>query len=167
MKILLLLVLGLVALLAAVALFGYTLPVKHRATLSRVLPADAATVWALISDHTTAPQWRSDVVEVTQDSDAEGHPLWREKDRRGDVITYQTVDAVELKRLVRRIADETLPFGGRWTFELHPTEGGTRLTITEDGEVYNPIFRFVSRFLMGHDATIKTYMDDLDRALSQ
>ena len=66
------------------------------------------------------------------------------------------------RRLVTRIADEDLPFGGTWTYRLEPDGGGTRVTITEDGEVYNPVFRFVSRFVMGHDATLRTYLDDLE-----
>lgn len=32
--------------------------------------------------------------------------------------------------------------------------GGTRITITEDGKVYNPIFRFV----MGHHGTMDDYL---------
>jgi hypothetical protein len=60
---------------------------------------------------------------------------------------------------VGRIADSNLPFGGSWTYELAPAgDGETTLRITEDGEVYNPIVRFVSRFVMGHDATIKQYL---------
>jgi hypothetical protein len=62
---------------------------------------------------------------------------------------------------VRTIADPSLPFGGRWVYELEPTpSGGTRVTVTEEGEVYNPIFRVVSRF-MDQSATIKEYLTDL------
>jgi hypothetical protein len=68
--------------------------------------------------------------------------------------------------VVSRIADRSLPFGGRWTFELSPAPGGTLLRITEDGEVYNPIFRFVSRFVFGHDRTINGYLEDLERHLA-
>ena len=58
-----------------------------------------------------------------------------------------------------RIEDTNLPFGGSWTYELAPVgDSETTLRITEDGEVYNPIFRFVSRFVMGHDATIRQYL---------
>jgi hypothetical protein len=72
--------------------------------------------------------------------------------------------AVPDRLLVGRIADANLPFGGSWTYELAPDAGGrTTLTITEDGEVYNPIFRFMSRFVMGHDATIKQYLSDVGK----
>ena len=55
--------------------------------------------------------------------------------------------------MVTRIADPHLPFGGTWTYEIAPTETGSTLTITEKGEVYNPVFRFVSRYLQGYTAT--------------
>ena len=59
----------------------------------------------------------------------------------------------------------SLPFGGSWTYELIPTAGGTMLRITEDGEVYNPLFRFISRFVLGHYKSIDQYLDDLERRL--
>ena len=36
-------------------------------------------------------------------------------------------------------------FGGTWTFEVVPMPSGSRLTITERGEIYNVIFRTLSR----------------------
>jgi hypothetical protein len=69
------------------------------------------------------------------------------------------------RRLVTRIADEDLPFGGTWTYELEPLGASTRVILTENGEVYNPIFRFVSRFLLGHDATMIVYLDALEERM--
>ena len=51
--------------------------------------------------------------------------------------------------------------------ELAADGGGTRLTITEDGEVYNPLFRFVSRFIMGHTSSIDRYLADVQKALTR
>jgi hypothetical protein len=57
-------------------------------------------------------------------------------------------------------------FGGSWTWELVPTPaGGTRLTITERGEIYNPLFRLVGRFLYPPYATLEQYARDLSAAL--
>jgi len=38
---------------------------------------------------------------------------------------------------------------------------GSRVRITEHGEVYNPVFRFVSRFIMGHSSTASAYLKAL------
>ena len=66
-------------------------------------------------------------------------------------------------RLVGRIADKGLPFGGRWEYSIVGQGSASQLTITERGSVYNPIFRFISRFIMGHTASIETYLRALGR----
>jgi hypothetical protein len=47
-----------------------------------------------------------------------------------------------------------------WTFAIEPAgnESRTMVTITEDGEAYNPVFRFVSRFVLGQAHTIDAYL---------
>ena len=39
--------------------------------------------------------------------------------------------------------------------------------ITEDGEIYNPIFRFVSRFVMGYETTMKQYLSSIGRRYTE
>jgi hypothetical protein len=60
-------------------------------------------------------------------------------------------------RLVTRVTEAEKNFGGTWTIAIASVSDGSEVTIVEDGWVANPIFRFVSRFLIGHHAT----MDDL------
>jgi hypothetical protein len=67
--------------------------------------------------------------------------------------------------MVTRIADSKLPFGGTWAYEIVPASNSCTLTITEDGEVYNPLFRFVSRFVIGHTATLDGYLKALSTKL--
>ena len=62
-----------------------------------------------------------------------------------------------------RIADDTLPFGGTWTFELAPEGTGTRLRITERGFVKPPPFRFIAKFFLGYTKTIEGYLGDLSQ----
>ena len=73
------------------------------------------------------------------------------------------------RRLVTKIADDSLPFGGTWTYELsRPSAGnGAVLRITENGEVKNVVFRFISRFILGQTATMDTYLRDLGRKLGE
>jgi hypothetical protein len=68
-------------------------------------------------------------------------------------------------KLVTRIDDPSQPFGGSWTLLVRPVAGGTELTITEDGEVYNPIFRVMSKLFFSPYSTIDTYQADLRRRL--
>jgi hypothetical protein len=65
------------------------------------------------------------------------------------------------QRMVTQIADKNLPFGGSWTYLLTSTADGCKLTITEHGEVYNPVFRVVSRFVIGQTRTIDSYLKNV------
>ena len=137
---------------------GYALPEEHTTSGERTVSMPPADVFARISDVARFPKWRKDLdrVEVLSSS-----PLtWREHSG-GDVITYEVVESQPPERLVVRIADADLPFGGTWTYELQPSGRDTRLVITEDGRVYNPVFRFMSRFVFGHTASIEKVLQAL------
>jgi hypothetical protein len=68
---------------------------------------------------------------------------------------------------VNRIAGSHLPFGGTWTFEVEPVEDGATLRITENGYVTNPVFRFVSRFVLGYTTEIEKYLRSLAKKLGE
>jgi uncharacterized protein YndB with AHSA1/START domain len=158
LRILVRLAVALVLLAVLITTIGYALPRDHVASASRQISLPPHRVFLRITDVERFPDWRKDVerVEVITQS-----PLtWREH-AGGDVITFEIVASAPPERLVSRIADPDLPFGGTWTYELRPEGAGTRLTITERGEIYNPIFRFVSRFILGYTATIEGYLDAL------
>jgi uncharacterized protein YndB with AHSA1/START domain len=148
----------------AVALVGWSLPKHHHVMVRRAYRATPESLFALISDVRAYPSWRSELTRVEMMEDEGGRPRWRETTKSGGPITYVRDESVADRRLVARIADTGLPFGGSWTYELTPQgPGETTLAITEDGDVYNPIFRFVSRFVMGHSATIERYLDDVEK----
>ena len=143
----------LVVIVLVVVVIGYMLPQSHTAAMSAQYAAPPDSVWASITDAAAFPKWRPGVTQVEMLPDENGQRGWREH-AAGDVVTYRVVESDPPRRLVARIADENLPYGGTWTYELAPAGTGTRLTITERGEVYNPVFRFMSRFIFGHTATI-------------
>jgi hypothetical protein len=78
--------------------------------------------------------------------------------------SYAIVEQAPPNRFVSAIVKKDLPFGGTWTYEFSPLRAGTSLTITERGEVYNPFFRFVSRYVMGHTKSIDDFMAALRKA---
>ena len=155
----------LAAVLLCVVLVGWALPKHHHVTVKRAYLTTPRALFALISDVRGYPSWRTDLTKVdVLSEEGGGHPRWRETTKSGGPITYVVEESVPERKLVSRIADTNLPFGGAWTYELTPVGSeGTTLAITEDGDVYNPIFRFVSRFVMGHTATIERYLDDVEK----
>ena len=48
-----------------------------------------------------------------------------------------------------------------------PEGGGTRVRITEDGEVSNVIFRFMSRYVFGQTATLDAYLTSLAKRFGE
>jgi uncharacterized protein YndB with AHSA1/START domain len=171
MKYALIVVAALVALVLIVVAVGAMLPVKHRASRQVKLHQSPEKVFAVINDPSSFPAWRGKVkgskemkVEILPDRG--GHRMFRETGPDGTIL-YEVTSVEPNKRLVTRIADPSLPFGGRWTYELLPDSDSTTLRITEDGEVYNPLFRFVSRFILGHQATIDQYLRDVSRRFGE
>ena len=143
----------LVAVVLIVVVIGYLLPQNHVASLSARYAAKPDTIWASLTDVSGFPQWRPGILRVETLPDDNGHRGWREHQQH-DAVSYRVVESDAPRKLVARIADKGLPYGGTWTYELTPDGDGTRLTITERGEVYNPMFRFVSRFVIGYTGTM-------------
>jgi hypothetical protein len=145
-----------------VVVIGALLPRRHLANRRALISADPAAVYAAISDVARAASWRPDVQRVRMLDPVDGKTSFLEEGANGS-ITYVIDEAVPGERFVTRIADESLPFGGSWTFVLLPEGGDTRITITEDGVVRNPLFRFMSRFVFGHHANIDQYLAALTK----
>ena len=147
----------------AVVIVGWRLPVAHVATSAVQLKASPESVFTLISTPENYAAWRPDVKKVDVTTE-QGVTRFREDGSNGPIL-FEITEITPPKRFVTRIADKSLPFGGRWIYEITPTPSGSQLRITEEGEVYNPIFRFVSRFIMGHTATIDSYLSAVQKRM--
>ena len=149
----------LVVLIAVVLIVGSALPEKHTVTREARYRATPEQLFTLIRNVSDYPSWQKAVSKVEMLPDVDGKPRMRETNS-GQAITYELSNIVPNQGMVSRIADAKLPFGGSWTYEIAPgaTHDLTTLRITEDGEVYNPVYRFVSKYVMGHSATIDKYL---------
>lgn len=150
----------LVLILVAIALAGAMLPQEHTVTRSIVLKQSPEAIWAVVTDHANEPKWRTDVASITRLADRNGHMLVEEKYKNGDSMKIETIEAQPPTRLVRDVVDNPI-FSGRWTYELKAESGGTRVTITEHGSVPNPVFRLVSRFVIGHTTSLDKFLNAL------
>ena len=150
---------GLVVLVALMALVGAMLPRDHHATRRARFHAAPDALYAVLMG---PPDWRTGVKGFGVLPDQDGRKRWWEQDTHGQKITFELVEAKPPERVVTRIAEAGLPFGGSWTFEIAPVAGGgAELRIREDGEVYSVFFRFMARFVFGYTASIETYLRDL------
>ncbi len=166
LKWILFVVIGLAAFGAILALIGMALPKGHRASRTVVFSTSPDRVFATISDFARFPEWRSDVKAVEILGDDGRGVRFREQGRNG-TVHYRVESRQHGSKLVTRIDDPSLPFGGTWTLEVMPVPQGTAFTITEDGEIYNPLFRVLSKFVFSPYATIDTYQADLRKRLER
>jgi uncharacterized protein YndB with AHSA1/START domain len=150
-------------LLAAVAAMwgiGAALPVEHTASRAARYRQPPEAIWQDITNIDGFTSWRTSLTSVRRLPDENGRAAWVEV-AGGDETPMRIDDASPPRRLVTRIDDPGLPFGGTWTFEIEPAEGGALLRITEEGFVRPALFRFLARFVFGHTASIEEYLTSL------
>jgi len=131
-------VLGLAACVALVAVVGAMLPRTHQASRTLTIKKTPAEVWPAL-------------IQATQASDV---PV--------DVLENQPPH-----RLLTRVTEKEKNFGGTWTIVIAARPGGSDVTITEDGWVANPLFRFISRFVIGHHATLDAILRQVAKSLNE
>jgi hypothetical protein len=148
---------ALFAVVAVIGIVGSLLPTKHSSTVRARFEQPPGLVFAAISDVSSWPSWQPNLARVERQTAEAQHPIWLMHGKFG-TMPYEIVEATAPTpgrpgRYVTRIADAKLPFGGMWTWEIAEDGTGTRVTITEDGEVRSAPYRFFSRFLMGYTRT--------------
>lgn len=147
---------GLLVIFGVMALIGSTLPKAHVASRSILLHHTPQDVYAVVRDFGSAPKWRADVKRI----EVETPVYFREEGKHG-TVNYELVEDVPAQRMVTRIRDTDLGYSGQWTYSFTPENGSTRVTIREDGEVSNVLFRFMSRYVFGQTSTIDAYLTSL------
>ena len=149
---------GVVVLLVVVV--GAMLPKAHTASRTVRIATPPDTLFSLLVDVDRYQSWRPDVKSLQRLPDRDGKPAWIE-DVGGMKIPLHFERMERPSLLVSRIDGTDLPFGGSWTYQIAPATGGSDLTIIENGEVSNVLFRFVSRFVFGHHATMDGFIKHL------
>jgi len=144
----------LVLIIAVIYITGLLLPVSHTASVKAIVHMPVGRVWQRITDFAQYPQWRRNLKKVEPRSSDE----WVESDEQNNTIPYKMEMLDAGSKMKTEITDVKLPFGGYWIIELNGLNNDTEITITEYGKVYNPVFRTLSKFFFGHEASIKTYL---------
>jgi uncharacterized protein YndB with AHSA1/START domain len=144
----------LAGLVLLVVLVGLTRPKSHAARTQAKFEASPDVVWAALSDFDAWAEWNPDVKKVTPLPERNGHRTMNVEGSWGAAVTEVT-EWDPARRMVTSM--DAGGFRGRWTYDLAPSsDGGTVLTVTEEGEVDNPLFRAMMMF---HDnyATMMAY----------
>lgn len=155
---------GLIVLFAVVAiLVGLRYDKNHVASRSIRLKQTPDAIWAVITDHANEPSWQPHLKSSRRLPDRDGHEVWelQYKGAGNPPMTIETTESVPPHRLVGTIVDAKKVFSGRWEFTLTSADGGTQVTITENGEIPNPFFRGMFRMFADPAKYIQQYLEAL------
>jgi hypothetical protein len=158
---------GLVGLVLLAALAGSMVERHHVASVRVRIAAPPPEVWATVRDFGAWKEWNPAVKGMERLPDRDGKERWRLSDATGgfpSLVEVSTPPSAGNPGVLRtRIDDPDLPFGGTWTWEVAPDGAGAAVTITEDGEIRNPIFRLLARFVFGYHGTAEKFLGALAR----
>ena len=132
------LVVAIVVLVIAITAVGAMLPREHVASRSMTVHRPPQDVWPVLTGVTAQSSVPVDIIE-------------RDPPRR----------------LVTRVKPTEKMFGGTWTCVITPTSTGSIVTVTENGWVPNPLVRFISRYMIGHYATIDATLKETAKQLDE
>jgi uncharacterized protein YndB with AHSA1/START domain len=131
-----------------VVVVGMLRPKGHVARTQAKYRHTPEEVWTTLTDFAGWPEWNPEVKSVEKLDDRNGHPMLNVTGSWGVAPTELTVWDPP-RRLETRM--DAGSFGGGWTYELTAdAAGGTVLTVTESGEVHNPVFRALMLFHDNH-----------------
>ena len=142
----------LVAVVAALVTGGLATSRAYDVTRSMVVKAPRDIVWRTIRSVYEYAEWRPGLTESEMSVGDDGEE-WRESTRTRSMRFGVTVDEPP-SRFGARILDDDLGFTGDWLWTLEPSGNDTRVTLTERGEIGNPISRFIAAHMRGHTKTV-------------
>lgn len=144
MRWIVIIVAALVLIVGFIYLLGFLLRIKHQAMVESQLQIPPENLWKILTSPADYKGWRKEIKELKVIDDRH----WSELNAHNDTINYRADWVEQNRKLSTVILNENLPYGGRWEFEITKTDTGSHLRITENGEVYNPIFRFMSKLYL-------------------
>ena len=151
------------AALAAIAGIGALLPQSHTVSRSEHFNQPPQAVWDVIAG---PPTWRPDVRSFEVLMPRNGNRTWKELDAHGNAVIDEAIEETPPFRLITRVADSGR-YSGYWIHEITAEPGGCTLRITENAEIHNPIYRFLSRFVFGDSAGIDGLLKALHAKLGE
>jgi hypothetical protein len=155
-----------VGLILVVLVVGALTPVEHHVSRTLVTKQQPQAIWDAINDHANEPKWRTDIERVESLGDRNGKPVWKEIYKDGNTLELATTESKPPTRMVREIAEQG-PFSGRWEIDITPTPQGSNVTVTEIGRIPNPVFRFVSKYIMGQTTQMEKYLTNLAKKFGE
>lgn len=146
---------------------GQFLPEEHEVSLSAEFGISPDSLWSILTNYESYPDWRIDLHRVDLLSDEDGLKHWQEFDQSKMDLTYTEVIVDRPTLLIIKIVDHDIPFGGTWKMEFSSVAAGCMLKITEKGTIESGFFRFIATYIFGFDSTIRSFINMLKLYLGE
>lgn len=154
------------SLVVAMLVGGLATPRHHAVGRTIALRAAPEKVWALVRTVKEYPNWREEIMRVEEMVGNDARPAWTEIGRQKSLSYIATTDEPPT-HFTASIMDDDLGYSGEWQYHITPSAEGTRLTITEHGEVGNLLFRFIGTHFIGHTRAIDAFLRDVALELGE
>jgi hypothetical protein len=151
---------GVIAVLAGI---GYAMPNVHVAQIQAEYRASPDSVYVVLSDIESWPDWHPSVETLTPIGDEPEQPSYRISGPDGSMTI--TVTGREPPRRFTTLADGGM-FIGRWTYAVDPVGSGSRVTLTEEARIDNLVVRGLTVF-RSPTATMERLLRGLGARLGQ
>jgi len=148
--------------------FGNSRPEGHEVAGEVELAVPPEAVYALLSDYERRPDWRPRVARIGRIADdGEGRQVWRELDEGDDRFDFKVLEEVSGQRVVLTTASpDQIGYDATWSFSVAPRGSGSVLTVEEQGEVDNPLWRGIFYLRTGPWSTVEQELTMVADALS-
>lgn len=160
MKWILRLLLLLALLVGSAWVIGYTTPAHHVLTRTITVKQTPENIFSLLADLPNMPSWYRGVKKVEMLPPTDGKETSLQTMDGDMVMTVVTSESSPPNHLVRTIGDNKAPFSGSWIYEITSTPDGTKVSLTEDATVPNPLFRFMMK-IFGPSKHLDEHLVDL------
>lgn len=112
----------------------------HRLSRAGRFTATRQAAWEAVDRIDADTSWRTDLGARERQPDVRGHRVWRETWPDGESVSFETVERLGDRKLVRCVVDQDGPFGGCWTFEVAPRGEDSVVTVSEQLTVHDALY---------------------------
>jgi len=115
----------------------------------------------------SSPPWWPDVTSSERTPQSGEGERWIQKTKTGEMPIVVVREEPPRLLTARIDVPDDAAFGGTWTYQIEPVNGGTRVTVTEDGFINNLLFRFMANTVFSLHGTMDSYLRALGRRFGE
>jgi len=152
-----------------VAILGLTIDPQYENQYSITVPINRAKLWQVLTAPEKKALWdgqieRTEQLSPSGETNSSDQPArWKDIYANQTEINYSIKADETSLSIVRKVDDPNLPIHFSWAISLQDANSNTRVRILEQGQVGNPIVRYLVSNWVGDDIFAKRFIEQLER----